>query len=180
MISINFASKNYPLIARMHAGLVAGNVFLVIATAVIIWTALSLRADVSVMDKKLKALETAEEQVRPLLLEHDRVIKDLSSMSGLLESRRFSWTRLLTDVETVFPAGVALDRMEYKPQDHVLTLDGMAQSPESLRNLMVGLERSAWFREPYLKHQSVDKGSISFNVVASYQEHKAAGVAKRK
>ena len=180
MISINFAGRNYRLLGRMHTGLVVVNVLLVAAAAAILWTALSLHADITAMNKRLKELEAAEEKVRPLLIERDRIVKDLGAMSGFMESRRFSWTRLLTSIEKAFPVGVALDRVEYNPRERALTLDGTARSPESLRNLMVGLEKSAWFKDPYLKHQSIDKGSISFNVVAFYQEQKAAVVAQGK
>lgn len=180
MITINFASRNYRLMAQVFTGLAGGCVFLAVVTAAIIWTALSLRVDISSMDKRLAELAAAEEQVKPLLLERDRVVKDLAFMSGLMEARRFSWTQLFTNVEKAFPVGVALDRLEYKPGERALSLDGTAHSPESLRNLMVGLERSAGFKDPYLKHQSIDKGNISFNVVAFYKEHKAAGVAQGK
>jgi len=180
MISINFAQKNYRLLAGIYAGLVAVNVLLLAATAIIIVTSLSLRADLGTLDLRLREMAAAEEKAKPLLAERDRVVKDLGAMSGLMESRKFSWTRFLTDLETVFPVGVALDRVEYKPRERALTLDGSAQSPESLRNLVVGLERSASFKDPYLKHQSVDKGSIEFNVVASYQGHQAAVVAQGK
>jgi hypothetical protein len=42
----------------------------------------------------------------------------------------------------------------------------------------VGLERSASFKDPFLKHQSLEKGSISFNVVAVYHDNRNAAVAK--
>jgi Tfp pilus assembly protein PilN len=180
MIAINFASRNYRLISRISAGLVAMNVLLIAATAVMLWTARSYNADVTVMDQKLKELKDAEDQMKPVLSERDRIIKELTAMSGLVEARRFSWTRLLTSIEAVVPAGVALDRMEYNRKDNSLSLEGKALSPESLRNLMVGLEKSASFKDPLLKHQSLDKGDISFNVVALYQEHTAVGVVKRK
>jgi Tfp pilus assembly protein PilN len=149
-------------------------------TCVIVWSVLSLRADIAAMGKRVKEVGAAEEQVRPLLAERDRIIKDLTAMKGLLESRRFSWTQLLTSIEKIFPVGVALKKIDYNPRDRSLTLDGTAHSPESLRNLMVGLERSDLFRDPYLKHQSLEKGSISFNVVAFYKENKAAGMVQGK
>jgi len=180
MISLNFARKNYRLIAGIYRGLVAVIVLLTAATIIIVAASLSLRSDVQALELRLKEMAAAEEKTQPLLAERDRVVKNLGAMTGLMESRRFSWTRLLTNIESVFPVGVALDRVEYKPKERVLALDGAAQSPESLRNLVVGLERSAWFKDPYLKHQSVDKGNIAFNVVASYQERQAAGVAQGK
>lgn len=180
MISINFATRNYRLIDRLKTGLAVSNVLLAIGTAVILWTALSLKGEIAALEGKVKEIEAAEEQVRPLLAERDRVVKDLTAMSKLIESRRFSWTQLLTNIETIFPIGVALAKVNYNPREHALVLDGAARSPESLRNLIVGLERSPGFKDPYLKHQSIDKGSISFNVVAFYQAHKAAGVAQGK
>jgi Tfp pilus assembly protein PilN len=180
MIAINFASRDYRLISRISAVLVAMNILLLAVTAAMLWTARSYRADVVVMDQKLKELRDAEEQMKPVLSERDQIVKELTAMSGLMEARRFSWTRLLTSIEAVVPAGVALDRMEYNRKDDSLALEGKARSPESLRNLMVGLEKSASFKDPLLKHQSLDKGNISFNVVALYQEHTAAVVAERK
>jgi Tfp pilus assembly protein PilN len=180
MIAINFASRDYRLISRISAGLVAMNILLLAVTAVMLWTARSYRADVVVMDQKLKGLKDAEEQMKPVLSERDQIVKELTAMSGLMEARRFSWTRLLTSIEAVVPAGVALDRMEYDRKDDSLALEGKARSPESLRNLIVGLEKSASFKDPLLKHQSLDKGNISFNVVALYQEHTTTVVAERK
>jgi len=173
MITINFASKNYRIVERIRLALLGVNVLLAFAIVVMVWIALSLRAQTAGMERRIGDLLKTEEQFKPLLVERDRIVKDFTSMSGLLESRRFSWTELLTDIEKAFPTGVALKKIEYA-KDGALTLDGAAQSPESLRNLMVGLERSASFRDAYLKHQSVDKGSISFNVVVFYKGHPAS------
>jgi Tfp pilus assembly protein PilN len=180
MIDINLASRDYRIIARTYAGLIAGAVFLAALMAVMLWTVISSRADISSMNNKLGTLAAANERVRPVLLERERITGELNSMSALMDARRFSWTRLFTNIEAVFPTGAALERVELNPKEHTLTLEGKAQSPESLRNLMIGLERSASFRDPVLKHQSVDKGHISFDVVALYQEDKGTGVAQRK
>lgn len=178
MIAINFASKNYRLGARIHAGLIAGSVLLCIAMAGMVWTAISLRMNIAAMDRKLKDAQAADEQVQSLLRERDQLTKDLTAMSGLMELRKLSWTRLLTSIETIVPQGVALKKVEFNPKDRMLALEGTARSPESLRTLVVGLEKSASFKNPFLKHQSVDKGNISFNVIAVYQENKNAGVAR--
>ncbi len=170
MIAINFASRNYGIVEKIRMALLAVNVLLAVAIVAMVWVTLSLRSQTAGMERRIGDLLKTDEQFKPLLAERDRIVKDFSSMSGLLQSRRFSWTELLTDVEKVFPTGVALKKIEYA-KDGALTLDGAAQSPESLRNLMVGLERSANFRDAYLKHQSVDKGSISFNVVVFYKGH---------
>lgn len=180
MITVNFASRNYRLIGRIQAGLAALAVLLAVSGLLLFWTVLSLRTETAALDRKVKKLEAAEEQFKPLLAERDQVIRNLSAMSGLLESKGFSWTRLFYSLEQAFPVGVAVARVEYNSRDRMLALEGEARSPESLRNLVVGLERSAAFQDPYLKHQSLDKGSISFNVAAFYKQHQAAGVAQGK
>ncbi len=174
MISINFATRNFRLSALISKGLLIGSVILMLTAAAMLWTSVSLRRDGSMLEQKLKASEAAHEEVMPVLAERARLVKDLSAMSGLLESRKFSWTKFLTNIEKAVPTGVAMKRIDFNPHDGTLSLEGVAQSPEALRNLIVGLERSASFRESFLKHQSLEKGSISFNVVAVYYEDKNA------
>jgi len=180
MITINFASRNYQLIGRIRSGLIAGSILLVIITAGMLWTAVSLRENISSLDRKLQQLKEADEQVRPALVERERLVKDLGAMSGLMESRKISWTRFLTSIETVVPVGVALKKVEFDPKNATLTLSGVARSPESLRNLVVAMEKSLSFKDPFLKHQSLEKGNITFNVVAVYREDKNRSVAQGK
>jgi Tfp pilus assembly protein PilN len=180
MISINFASGNYRRAVRIVQALAAGSVILALAAALMIVKAVSLRADIAAMQKKLQEAEAADQLVKPALMERERLVKDLNAMSALMDARRFSWTRLLSSIESVVPVGVALQKVQYNPHDHSLVLDGTAQSPESLRGLVVGLEKSPSFKDPFLKHQTLEKGSISFNVVAVYHERKDAVEVQRK
>jgi Tfp pilus assembly protein PilN len=180
MIKINFASRDYRLIERIRSALIAGIIILAAITAGMLWTTLSLRANISFMDRKIQELEAADAQARPEILEREQLVKDLNAMSGLMESRKISWTRLLTNIEAVVPVGVELKHVEFNPKDSALTLNGMARSPESLRNLVVAMEKAASFKSPSLKHQSLEKGSISFNVVAVYREDNSPVVAQGK
>jgi Tfp pilus assembly protein PilN len=178
MIAINFATRNFRLSALITKGLFIGSVILALTAAAMLWTSVTLRRDSTIMEKKLKDADAADADVKPVLAERAQLVKDLSAMSGLLEARRFSWTKFLTSIETAVPTGVAMKRIDFNPHDGALSLEGVAQSPEALRNLIVGLERSASFKEPFLKHQSQEKGSISFNVVAIYYGNKNAAVAR--
>jgi Tfp pilus assembly protein PilN len=178
MIAINFASRNYRLSSLIAKGLLIGSVILALTASALLWTSVSLRRDSVIMEKKLKEAEAADAEVKPVLLGRARLVKDLSAMSGLLESRRFSWTKFLSSLERAVPTGVAMKHIDFNPREGTLSLEGVAQSPEALRNLIVGLERSASFREPLLKHQSQEKGSISFNVVAIYSGNKKAAAVR--
>jgi Tfp pilus assembly protein PilN len=180
MITINFASRNYRLIWRLRSGLIAASILLAAITTGMLWTAVSLRAELSSLDQRLQGLKAADEQVRPVLLERESLVKDLTAMSGLMESRKISWTRFLTSIEAVVPVGVALKKVEFNPKDSTLTLDGVARSPESLRNLVVAMEKFPSFKDPFLRHQSLEKGNITFNVVTGYREDKNRVVAQGK
>jgi len=178
MIDINFASRNFRLNERLRTGLIAGSIVLCIVMVVLLWAAASLRASSAALEAKLKAAEAADAQVRPALEEREQLVKYLTAMSGLMETKKFSWTGLLSSLEAVVPRGVALTHLEFKPREAAVTLTGTAQSPEALRTLVMGLEKSSSFKDPYLKHQSIEKGSISFNVVAIYHEGVAPAVAQ--
>lgn len=178
MNSINFASRNYRAVAWITQALVAGSIVLALGSAGMAWKAVSLRKDISSMQQKLKEAEASDEQLKRVLVEREQIVKDLNAMSGLMDARKFSWTRFLTSIEEAVPLGVALKKVEFDPKERTLSIDGMAQSPESLRNLVVGFERSPSFTDPFLKHQSLDKGIISFNVVAVYHEHKSNDIVQ--
>ena len=174
MITINFASRNYRVAARLSAGLAAVSLLFTALLAFQVWGFSDSRASRVALEQKLKQQSDREEQLRPVLLERAQIVNDLTAMAGLMEARRFSWTRLLTGLETAFPLGVALTKLDFNPKERTLVIEGVAQSPEALRNLMVGLERSACFKDPLLKHQSIDKGIISFNVASFYTDNNTA------
>jgi hypothetical protein len=75
---------------------------------------------------------------------------------------------------------VALTSVEFNDKERTVMLNGKARSPEALQSLVVGLEKSASFKDPFLKHQSLEKGSISFNVIAVYHADASAGVVQGK
>lgn len=180
MITVNFASRNYRRIEMVRSGLIIGSVFLAIVLGALMVTGVSLRAKISAFENKLKDAQATDEQMQPLFQERDQLVRDLTSMSGLLEARKFSWTKFLTSIEAVVPAGVALTRVEYHEKERAVMLDGRARSPEALQGLVVGLEKSVSFREPFLKHQSLEKGNITFNVIAVYHPEAGAGLAYGK
>ena len=180
MISINFASTNYRFAVRIARAFAAAGIILACVAAGMVWKSISLHSTAAAMQEQLKEAEQSDLQINSLLAEREQLGKDLSAMSGLMDARRFSWTRFLTSIEAVVPVGVALKKVEYNPGDRTLSIDGMAQSPEALRNLIVGFEKSPSFTAPFLKHQSLEKGIISFNVVAVYHEAKSTGVVPDK
>jgi hypothetical protein len=179
MITINFASGNYRRIETIRAGLLAGSAILAVVLAGLIWTGVSLRANMYAVEHKLNDAQATDEQTQPVFHEREQLVKNLTAMSGLLESRKFSWTRL-DEHRSRGPTGVALTKVGFNDKERTVMLDGKARSPEALQSLVVGLEKSASFKDPFLKHQSLEKGSITFNVIAVYHADSSAGVAQAK
>jgi Tfp pilus assembly protein PilN len=179
MISINFASKNYLLVRRARTALIAAAVLLCIVLAGMLRSAYTQRAESNSLDRMIQDDRAADAKARVVLDRRSRLVRDLSAMSGLMELRDFSWTGLLTSLETVVPQGVALTSVDFDFEKRALALNGRARSPEALRTLIVGLEKSPSFKDPFLKHQSLEKGTISFNVIVVYQEKDGGEAARR-
>lgn len=178
LITINFAGTNFRLLMRLQQGLIAAVVLLAVMSGVLVWEAVSYRARSSALTQQIREYSASIEKLRPAMQERQQLVKDLGDMSGLLEARRFSWTQLLTGIEAVFPAGVALSKFEFNARERTAAVEGMAQSPEALSGLMIGLQKSHSFKSPLLKHQSMDKGNLSFNVAVTYQGHLASGAGQ--
>lgn len=166
---MNFATRDYRLSARIAAGLAAVSAVLLVVSLGIAVTVLTGRSEGTALERQIADLAGRMEKLQTALNERDRLLKELGTMTALMESKRFSWTGLLTNIERVFPTGVALDRLQCDMKERSLLLDGRAQSPEALRNLVIGLERSSAFSDSQLRHQSVERGVISFTIGVRYR-----------
>ena len=175
LITINFATVDHLLISRVRAFLVGAAVLFVLLAAVQIASTASYRSRTVAVVEQAKLLEASEDTVRPAMDEREQLVRNLGEMTSLIDARRFSWTRLLTAVEEAFPSGMALARLEYDPRERLLALEGDARSPEALSSLMIGLQRTAILKNPLLKRQSMEKGTLTFHVTVSYDEVLAAG-----
>lgn len=169
-VTMNFARVNYRLLGRVRLGLVLTTVALLLTAVVLIVQTRSQRVRAADREKNLAELTASLEKMKPAIEERERLVKNLSAMSALLEARKFSWVRLLTGLEGSFPTGVALSALTIEPKERVVSLEGTASSPEALSNLMIGLQNSRSFRSPKLKRQSLDKGNLEFHVDVVYQD----------
>lgn len=170
LIDINFAGVNHRFISRLRIALIIIAAALFVGAVVLVLQARSLRAQANAMEQGLSELAASMEKMKPAIEERQLLVKNLSAMSALLEARKFSWVRMLSGMEDSFPSGVALNALSANPSGASVTLEGIAQSPEALSKLMIGLQKSRSFRSPQLKRQSLDKGSIEFHVSVTYQD----------
>lgn len=169
MLSLSFATTDHALIARVRAVLAGIAVLLTILAAVQLVVGASYRSRMAEASQQAAALEASEESVRPALQEREQLVRNLSEMASLVEARQFGWTRLLSAVEDAFPSGAALNRLEFDPRERSVSLEGTALSPEALSSLMIGLQKTNMLKNPLLKRQSMEKGTLSFHVTVNYQ-----------
>jgi Tfp pilus assembly protein PilN len=177
VITINFAQTNFGLFAQVRQWLIACIILLGILAGALLWMANATSHKGAAAEQRVRDLTASAEKLRPAMEERQQLVKNLGAMSALIETRRHSWTQFLSEIEAVFPFGIALTKVDFNIRDMTVALEGSAQSPEALSNLMIGLQRSRSFKNPQLKHQSMEKGSLSFNVAVSYQEHGVVGPA---
>ena len=174
-ISINFATIDFRLIRNVRSSLLAVCAVLLCIGGGMIMLAGTYREKTAAVEQGVRDLVASQEKLHPIVAERERVVKNLTAMSAILEAKRFSWTRFLSALEDVFPSGVALERLDYHPQERSVLLEGKAASPEALSGLMIRLERSPSFKNPLLKRQSMEKGILSFHVTVIYQGPPAPG-----
>jgi Tfp pilus assembly protein PilN len=174
-VSLNFAGTDHRLLARVRLAFVVVIILLAAAGGGLFWQVQAAGARTAGVERQIQELSTSEEKLRPALEERQQIVRNLGAMTALIEARRFNWTRLLTGIEEAFPGGIALSRVEFSAKDRAVSLEGVAQSPEALSALMIGLGRSSSFKSPLLKRQSMDKGILSFNVTVAYHESVAPG-----
>jgi Tfp pilus assembly protein PilN len=179
MIAVNFSGTDYRLVGRVRAVLFAAAAMLVICAAVLAGLGASYRSKTAAVMEEVRAVQASGEKMLPALQEREQLAQNLGQMASLVEARRLSWTRLLTAIEDVFPSGVALDRLEFDPRERVVDLEGEARSPEALSALMIGLQRTEVLKNPLLKRQSMEKGTLTFHVTVNYQETLATGSVPR-
>ncbi len=175
LIGINFARTDFRTLSTVRWWLLAVAAASVVVLIALVLMARSYRLEGNAAEQRVKDLASAEQRLRPLMDERQQLVGNLNAMTGLLQARRFSWTRFLTDLEGVFPEGIALTRLDLHPPNPAASLDGFAHSPEALSKLMIGLQQSHSFKNPLLKRQSMDKGILTFNVVVLYNQAAADG-----
>jgi Tfp pilus assembly protein PilN len=173
VIEINFARTDFRTLSAVRTGLLVLTGALAVVMVILVLTARSSRREAALAEHRVAELAASEAGLRPVMEERQQLVKNLNAMTGLLQARRFSWTRFLTRLEDVFPEGIALTKLDLHPGDLTATLEGYARSPEALSRLMIGLERSRSFKNPLLKRQSMDKGILSFDVIVVYNEASA-------
>lgn len=103
-------------------------------------------------------------------------------VNDLLIRRAFSWTGVLSDLETAVPGGISLTRIQPRFPEGTMEIAGKAASLKSLTDFMIRLEASPAFEDALLKdHKTVslthppqadspaeEEGHVEFSLIVNY------------
>jgi Tfp pilus assembly protein PilN len=79
---------------------------------------------------------------------------DVAFANQLAEKRRFSWTRLLSDLEEAVPAQVSITNIKPKFDESIVVLEGVAEHLHDLDRFVQQLQHHRAFRQAVLgKHE---------------------------
>ena len=122
----------------------------------------------AISDAQLQANHELYTKVNKMVMERNG--ENSAIKSELADTKEFSLNELNTSLEKIVPRSVALKQVQCKRQDHAvaLSLNGTAKSAEDLKSFIAELEKSALFKNPVLKQQSMGKGLITFRIDVVY------------
>lgn len=117
---------------------------------------------------------------REVLREKDRALRGLkvdkatiqrwAALKGLVDQRAFSWTRLLSELETALPPHVRLKSItpEFRKGRHLLSLDAVARRAEDAVPLVKVLEERPEFEDVFLEGIGEGSGEVSCRYRMTY------------
>ncbi|MEP6924958.1 MAG: hypothetical protein ABI954_10880 [Pyrinomonadaceae bacterium] len=128
----------------------------------------AVKAEINEIDPKIKALKTESDKIRQSLTPEQQVL--LRSAHSLVDRRRFSWSRLFADLESVLPRDVRVSNVGIR--DVVdqgggrmlaeLDFSVMSKDYQSVNNMLNEMNNSGKFQgELRAQDLQSDKGNLT-------------------
>ena len=118
--------------------------------------------DIRTLDQQVQALKKQNDEVKnSLSLEQHQI---LTSTHLLVDRKRFSWSRLLADLESALPSNVRVTRISVRDvatrgDETIAELDltVVSKAPSTVTDMMADMERAGIF-DAELRNQNLQKG----------------------
>ncbi|MCA9499631.1 MAG: PilN domain-containing protein, partial [Nitrospira sp.] len=146
-------------------------------TASFWWQGDSLHAQIDVLEDQAVSVETANQQLvsqargAGIDLSHQAIRSIPSKITFVKQVRErvgFSWTQLLTDLETAIPPNITVNSVSLDEKTDTILLQGSAASLPDLNRLIHQLDKHAAFQNVLLSQHSTkatkDDQSVSYSV----------------
>ena len=118
--------------------------------------------DIRMLDQQVQALKKQNDEVKKSLsLEQHQI---LTATHLLVDRKRFSWSRLLADLESALPGNVRVTRISVRDvatrgDETIAELDltVLSKAPSTITDMMADMERAGIF-DAELRNQNLQKG----------------------
>ncbi|MGP0592140.1 PilN domain-containing protein [Nitrospira sp. T9] len=180
----NLSAPGIPLLQLSQFGLTLLTAGALALTASLWWEGNALHEQIDVLEEQAAGVETANQQLvaqaraAGLDLSHQAIRSIPSKVTFVKQVRErvgFSWTQLLTDLETAIPSDITLNSVSLNEKTDTILLQGSAASLPDLNRLIHQLEKHAAFQNVLLsqhstkttKEEQVDSHSV-FSLTVTY------------
>jgi len=183
-VHINLSAPGANYLRLTQFGLTLLTVGALILTASFWWSGSTLNQQIDVLEDQVSTVKMANEQ---LVAQAKTAGLDLSQQAirnippqvtfvkQVRERVGFSWTQLLTDLETAIPPDITMNSVSLDEKTDTVLLQGSAPSLPDLNRLIHQLDKHAAFQNVMLsqhahKNQKDEQGGshIVFSLTASY------------
>lgn len=176
----NFASPHYTRTRLIGAGLYAASVLGVVLAVTMWWWASENRREVTALYENVARVQQQAARLRDELrrvgfspdnqAEIDALARQVAALNQILETKAFSWTGLLNDLETAVPRKVSVSSIRPDLKTKTLTLDGVALTLQDVTAFMTELQESGRFRDVFLQQQrSTEDNRTEFTIQCIYR-----------
>jgi Tfp pilus assembly protein PilN len=100
----------------------------------------------------------------------DALTKQVAALNQIIETKAFSWTALLNDLEAAVTRKVSVSSIRPDLKTRMLTLDGVALTLQDVTGLMTSLQESGRFTDVFLQQQrSTEDNRTEFTIQCVYR-----------
>ncbi|MCM3903526.1 MAG: PilN domain-containing protein [Pyrinomonadaceae bacterium] len=122
----------------------------------------AVQSDINALNQQAQAFQKQAEEVRIALTAEQH--KTLGSAHELVDRKRFSWSRLLADLESALPGNVRVTRISVRDvaarDDQTLAgldLTVVSKAPSTITEMIANMDRAGIFQAE-LRSQNLQKG----------------------
>ncbi|MDR4461735.1 MAG: PilN domain-containing protein [Nitrospirales bacterium] len=173
----NLSAPGIPLLQLSQFGLTLITAGALALTASFWWQGDSLYAQIDILEDQAASVEAANQQLvsqargAEIDLSHQAIRSIPSKITFVKQVRErvgFSWTQLLTDLETAIPPNITVNSVSLDEKTDTILLQGSAASLPDLNRLIHQLDKHAAFQNVLLSQHSTkatkDDQSVSYSV----------------
>lgn len=159
----NLSAPGIPILQLSQLGLTLLTAGALTLTASFWWQGNLLHEQIDILEEQAASIQTANQQlasqarVAGLDLSHQAIRSIPSKITFVKQVRErvgFSWTQLLTDLETAIPSDITLNSVSLDEKTDTILLQGSAASLPDLNRLIHQLEKHAAFQNVLLSQHS--------------------------